>query len=302
MPFDRTLLPDPVTYFENQGLTLKGPRSAKWKTTVCNFHGGSDSMRVNVATGAWVCMSCGEKGGDVLAYEIKDGGREFVDAAKALGCWVDDGRPQVQTKCFASVGQCAGAQIWSRLACASCWISRRLRLGLAPGMRGSCGARPLRPPASLLHNAALPSVPASRCAKAPLGAGHRFAPCRVKATGVMQSGLRWSRSHSRRRSPVVGTPYAPPSARPCGCCGAVASVRRCAHCSGQWPAASYLVCAPPTLWPRRCAALALRTGLPVRPQGAPSAQRLGSRRLTAAGRQPQICGANPCTCGGIAQV
>lgn len=98
MAFHRNLLPDPVTYFENLGLTLKGPRFAKWKTTTCNFHGGSDSMRVNVTTGAWVCMSCGEKGGDVLAYEIKDGGREFVDAAKALGCWVDDGRPQVQTK------------------------------------------------------------------------------------------------------------------------------------------------------------------------------------------------------------
>jgi hypothetical protein len=98
MAFDRNLLPDPVTYFENQGLTLKGPRSAKWKTTTCNFHGGSDSMRVNVATGAWVCMSCGEKGGDVLAYEIKDSGCEFVDAAKALGCWVDDGRPHLQTK------------------------------------------------------------------------------------------------------------------------------------------------------------------------------------------------------------
>ena len=98
MPFDRNLLPDPVGYFENQGLTLKGPRSAKWKTTTCNFHGGSDSMRVNVATGAWVCMSCGEKGGDVLAYEIRESGREFVDAAKALGCWVDDGRPPVATK------------------------------------------------------------------------------------------------------------------------------------------------------------------------------------------------------------
>ena len=47
---------------------------------------------------------------------------------------------------------------------------------LSCGMHGSCGTRPLRPPASLLHNAALPSVPASRCAKAPLGAGHRFAP------------------------------------------------------------------------------------------------------------------------------
>ena len=97
-------------------------------------------------------------------------------------------------------------------------------------VRGSCGARPLRPPASLLHNAALPSVPASRCAKAPLGAGHRCAPCRVKATGVMQSGLRWSRSRSRRRFPVVGTPYAPPSARPCGWRSTVALVRRCALC------------------------------------------------------------------------
>ena len=47
----------------------------------------------------------------------------------------------------------------------------------------------------------------------------------------MQSGLRWSRSHSRRRFPVVGTPYAPPSARPCGCRGTWASVRRCALCA-----------------------------------------------------------------------
>jgi hypothetical protein len=98
MPFNRAHLPDPTTYFENQGLILKGPRSAKWKTTTCNFHGGSDSLRVNVASGAWVCMSCGEKGGDVLAYEIKDSGKEFVDAAKALGCWIDDGRPPVATK------------------------------------------------------------------------------------------------------------------------------------------------------------------------------------------------------------
>ncbi len=47
----------------------------------------------------------------------------------------------------------------------------------------------------------------------------------------MQSGLRWSRSHSRRRFPVVGTPYAPPSARPCGYRGTVALVRRCALCA-----------------------------------------------------------------------
>ena len=108
------------------------------------------------------------------------------------------------------------------------------------GVRGSCGTRPLRPPASLLHNAAFCEVCASRCAKAPLGAGHRFAPYRVKATGVMQSGLRWSRSHSRRRFPVACTPYAPPSARPCGCRGTWALVRRCALCA--WSVACGQLC------------------------------------------------------------
>lgn len=107
-------------------------------------------------------------------------------------------------------------------------------------VRGSCGTRPLRPPASLLHNAAFCEVCASRCAKAPLGAAHRFAPSRVHKTGVMQSGLRWSRSHSRRRFPVVVTPYAPPPARPCGCRGTWALVRRCALCG--WSVACGQLC------------------------------------------------------------
>ena len=94
MSFDRNLLPDRMGYFEAQGLKLAGPRSAKWKTTACQFHGGSDSMRINTATGAWVCMSCGESGGDVLAYSMKLHGLEFVEAAKQLGAWVDDGKPQ----------------------------------------------------------------------------------------------------------------------------------------------------------------------------------------------------------------
>ena len=98
MTLNRDLLPEPATYFENQGLKLSGPRSAKWKTTECRFHGGSDSMRVNTSTGAWVCMNCDEKGGDVLAYEIASSGMEFVDACKALGAWVDDGKPQTQQK------------------------------------------------------------------------------------------------------------------------------------------------------------------------------------------------------------
>lgn len=98
MGFERNLLPDPVSYFEGHGLKLKGPSAAKWKTTTCNFHGGSDSMRVNIHSGAWKCMNCGESGGDVLAYERKFHGTEFVDACKAIGAWVDDGRTPVSVK------------------------------------------------------------------------------------------------------------------------------------------------------------------------------------------------------------
>ncbi len=93
MSFERDRLPDVVSYFEAEGLRLSGAPRAKWKTTECKFHGGSDSMRINVAKGAWVCMSCGEKGGDVLAYHMRMHCIEFVEAAKALGAWIDDGKP-----------------------------------------------------------------------------------------------------------------------------------------------------------------------------------------------------------------
>jgi hypothetical protein len=98
MTFRKENLPDAVSYFEGEGLTLTGPRSAKWRTTRCEFHGGSDSMRINVLTGAWVCMSCGEKGGDVLSHHMAAHGLEFIDSAKALGCWQDDGQPHAPQK------------------------------------------------------------------------------------------------------------------------------------------------------------------------------------------------------------
>lgn len=90
MAFDRSRLPEPLAYFEGEGLTLKGP--GRWKTAACTFHGGRDSMRVNIGGGAWVCMSCGEKGGDVLAFHMRRHGLEFVDACRAIGAWVEDGK------------------------------------------------------------------------------------------------------------------------------------------------------------------------------------------------------------------
>ncbi|MES2841244.1 MAG: hypothetical protein V4794_13285 [Pseudomonadota bacterium] len=92
MPFDRRNLPEPIGYYESEGLSLTG--RGKWRTTACNFHGGSDSMRINTETGAFVCMAgCGAKGGDVLAHHMAAHGLDFIASAKALGAWVDDGQP-----------------------------------------------------------------------------------------------------------------------------------------------------------------------------------------------------------------
>ena len=93
MPFDLNALPEPLGYYEAQGLQFH-ERKGKWRTTRCDFHGGSDSMRVNVQTGAWCCMACNARGGDVLAYEMAARGLTFIEAAKALGCWIEDGKPQ----------------------------------------------------------------------------------------------------------------------------------------------------------------------------------------------------------------
>lgn len=96
MSFDRTRLPDALTYFE--GRDLKLTRKGKWRTAPCQFHDGSDSMRINAASGAWVCMNCAAKGGDVLAYEMALTGADFVTAAKTLGAWIDDGKPETRHK------------------------------------------------------------------------------------------------------------------------------------------------------------------------------------------------------------
>ncbi len=92
MTFIRENLPDPVSYFEAEGLKLQG--KGRWRTTECTFHGGSDSMRINTLSGAWVCMAgCGARGGDVLAHQMAEHGLDFITAAQALGAWKGDGKP-----------------------------------------------------------------------------------------------------------------------------------------------------------------------------------------------------------------
>lgn len=103
MSFDRSMLPDPEHYYSQQGLPLTG-RGA-WRTTRCDFHGGSDSMRVHVRSGGFVCMAgCGARGGDVVAYHMAQHGQDFVQAAKELGAYVEDGKPSQQRPTALSAG------------------------------------------------------------------------------------------------------------------------------------------------------------------------------------------------------
>src|SRR5438445_13818377 len=89
--FVRSSLPDPAEYFEGQGLKLVG--RGKWRSTRCVFHGGSDSMRINIDSGGFCCMNCGARGGDVLTYAMQAQGLAFTEAARSLGAWVDGGKP-----------------------------------------------------------------------------------------------------------------------------------------------------------------------------------------------------------------
>jgi len=159
----------------------------------------------------------------------------------------------------------------------------RTRLSL--GGSGSCGARPLRPHASLLHKAAFCEVLGSRCAKAPLGAVHRW---RALAGSQNRPYAKWP-ALGAGVSAVGATPVAarPPRQHlaPCGGRGTWALVRRCARCClsvafGQ----SSCVCPAHPCGPAAARLWALR-GLPVRPQGAPCSTALGQ------GVKKQVAGA-----------
>jgi hypothetical protein len=86
--FNRERLPDPESFYESEGLVLVG--HGRWRTTRCVFHGGSDSLRIEVKSGGYVCMNCGVSGGDILDYVQKAHDLDFKGAAIRLGCWDDE--------------------------------------------------------------------------------------------------------------------------------------------------------------------------------------------------------------------
>ncbi len=84
--FDCRLLPKPADYHAGEGVRLLG-RGA-WRDALCPFHQDrSPSLRVNMETGAFRCMACGARGGDVLAFYMRRHALRFIDASKSLGAW-----------------------------------------------------------------------------------------------------------------------------------------------------------------------------------------------------------------------
>ena len=82
--FEREALPNPLAYFLGKGLRLIG--HGLWKSALCPFHDDHDpSLRVNVETGAFRCMACGARGGDVLDFHRQRYGLSFTQAARDLG-------------------------------------------------------------------------------------------------------------------------------------------------------------------------------------------------------------------------
>ena len=86
--FSRTLLSNAITYYESQGIKLKS--GGAWRDAICPFHADTKpSLRINIERGAYRCMSCGARGGDILAFHMHKHGLGFIQAAKELGAWME---------------------------------------------------------------------------------------------------------------------------------------------------------------------------------------------------------------------
>lgn len=84
--FKRDRLPNPIDYYREQGLKLVG--GGAWRSAICPFHKDTKpSLRVRIETGAFRCMVCGTRGGDILAFHMQRYHLRFAEAAKALGAW-----------------------------------------------------------------------------------------------------------------------------------------------------------------------------------------------------------------------
>jgi len=85
---DRESLPFPLTYLNRRNVLVGKPKG-EWASIRCPSHkGGSEahaSMRVSLVDGRFRCMTCGAKGGDIVALHRLITGVSFVQAVSDIG-------------------------------------------------------------------------------------------------------------------------------------------------------------------------------------------------------------------------
>ena len=85
---DRASLPTPTLYLSERGLLL-GKIRGDWTTLRCPVHkAGAEahpSLRISLADGHFRCMTCGVRGGDLIALHRLLTGTGFVQAVRELG-------------------------------------------------------------------------------------------------------------------------------------------------------------------------------------------------------------------------
>lgn len=86
----RDAIPSRDEYADRFGIKLQG--RGRNVMGPCGIHGGSDSASFH-ADGPWHCFSCGASGGDMLDYHRQVHSLTLSEAARELGCWVEDGKP-----------------------------------------------------------------------------------------------------------------------------------------------------------------------------------------------------------------
>lgn len=86
--FDRSLLPNPLSYYRSFFTELNSNYNNEWVSVRCCFHKDKNpSLRLNLQNGAFRCFGCGAHGGSVLAFHAQRNNLPFVVAVSYFGAW-----------------------------------------------------------------------------------------------------------------------------------------------------------------------------------------------------------------------
>lgn len=92
--FNKSGLALPVSVLGRLGIAHKQVNAKGYWVLRCPFHKDGQeknpSLNVHYINGHYRCHTCGEKGGDILAFYMAVTGKKFFESACELGAWEID--------------------------------------------------------------------------------------------------------------------------------------------------------------------------------------------------------------------